>query len=195
MLFTVCFLYFNNSIHGSLRNVIAGAKRLAQLILGSSHLAQMVIPALLQPIEKEERDCINTWKSDLHKTLRELAQCLYNALVSIPGLRIPSPPRGGMYIMVQLDIEYFDNTIQNDIDFTQQLFQEENVFVLPGSCFYPKRINRNTNGMNGNIPVVTKIDQQYYFRVVFCAPNSVLLEATERIRNFCYRHHSTERNE
>ncbi len=178
---------------GSLRNVITGAKRLAQLILGASHLTQMVIPPLLQPIEQKDRDCINTWKTNLHKTLGEQAQCLYNALSDIPGLYIPTPPLGGMYIMVQLDIEYFDDTIQNDIDFTQQLFQEENVFVLPGSCFYPKTSLRNNGDINDNIPVTTKIGHQYYFRVVFCAPNPVLLEATERIRKFCNRHY-IERN-
>jgi tyrosine aminotransferase len=73
-----------------------------------------------------------------------------------------------MYAMVRIRFEYFDmpSGIQTDVDFTTRLLQEENVLVLPGTCF----------GMADS------------FRVVFCAPKSVLEQAAERIQQFCHRH-------
>jgi tyrosine aminotransferase len=48
---------------------------------------------------------------------------------------------------------------------TQQLLDEESVFVLPGQCF----------GMPN------------FFRIVFAAPREVLEDAYTRIRRFCER--------
>jgi tyrosine aminotransferase len=148
------------SIYGSLQQVEAGAKRLAQVILGASHLAQSAVPALLQ-----ETPEILAWKADLRRTLEQQARFLSEQLASVPGLRL-NEAAGAMYNMVYIDTEKLD--IDDDVEFSKALLEEENVFVLPGSCF----------GV-GNM-----------FRVVFCAPLPVLEEASLRIREFCQRHTS-----
>jgi hypothetical protein len=83
---------------------------------------------------------MKVWKQQYHFTMYQQMQCLLEAIQSIPGLSIPTVPNAAMYMMVQIHIhEYFDrNYIKNDTDFSQLLYQEENVLVLPGSCFHKK---------------------------------------------------------
>jgi tyrosine aminotransferase len=83
-------------------------------------------------------------------------------------------PQGAMYVMVTLDTSCFDQSIQDDLDFTKLLLKEENVFVLPGRAF----------GVDS--PSFTVV------RVVFCASVDLLREATVRISDFCHRHASHE---
>lgn len=149
---------FPDSVHGSLQQVEAGAKRLAQVILGASHLVQTAIPALLDPSNTE----VQAWKVQLRSTLQKQMNYLCNRLAQTPGLQVFSPG-GAMYAMVKIDTNVLDLT--NEMEFAAQLLQEENVFVLPGSCF--------------GIPNV--------FRVVFCAPIPVLEQAADRIYQFCLK--------
>ena len=150
------------SIHGSLREVEAGAKRLAQVVLGASHLAQTAVPKLLNPHDK----IIQEWKANLKRMLEDQANFLCHKLAACPGLTV-TEPQGAMYSIVHIDTSKFDPVaIQSDVDFSALLLREENVFVLPGTAF--------------GVPGV--------FRVVFCAPNDVLEVAANRIRSFCERH-------
>lgn len=153
------------SIHGSLREVEAGAKRLAQVILGASHLAQTVVPALLDPGNEE----IRQWKQELRETLERQATFLTTQLAMIPGLHV-LPAGGAMYTMVRINVQDFDDSIANDLDFSRLLLEEENVFALPGQCFGVQNV----------------------FRAVFCAPEPVLAEAASRMAAFCKRHSSIE---
>jgi tyrosine aminotransferase len=148
-------------VHGTLSAVEAGAKRLAQVVLGASHLAQSAVPALLNRDNQE----IFKWKGTLVKTLDEQASFLCEELATCSGLQV-TKPGGAMYTLVHIDTSKFDDTIQSDVDFSKALLQEENVFVLPGSCFGVKNV----------------------FRAVFCAPVSVLSSASQRIGQFCDRH-------
>lgn len=149
------------SVHGSLREVEAGAKRLAQVILGASHLAQTAVPALLQ----KDDLLIQDWKKKLCMQLEKQAYFLGAELALASGLEV-LPAGGAMYMMVRIDQGRFDSAINNDIEFANLLLEEENVIVLPGSCFGVPRV----------------------FRAVFCAPTPVLEEAANRIRQFCDRH-------
>jgi tyrosine aminotransferase len=174
-----------------LKEVKEGAKRLAQIVLGASHLAQVAIPSLLLVKPSELRQDANhytridndnnvtknatmmsynelmTWKCTIRNTLYEQAKVLCGALQRVGPCLHVIEPRGAMYAMVQINVQYFNpNTIQNDIDFMTLLYQEENVIVLPGTCFhFPNS-----------------------FRVVFCAPIPTLQEAAKRITQFCHRH-------
>jgi len=56
--------------------------------------------------------------------------------------------------------------IDNDVDFTQKLLDEEFVCVMPGSCFRAPD----------------------YMRIVICAPLEWQEEACNRIEAFCRRH-------
>lgn len=142
-------------------HVEAGAKRLAQVILGASHLCQLAIPSALT-------DDTIPWKVGLCQSLADQAMHLCQWLSYAPGLTV-IPPTGAMYAMIRINIDRFDDAINDEIEFTTVLLREENVFVLPGSCF----------GMKDA------------FRVVFCAPRDILREAACRICDFCSRHLKT----
>jgi tyrosine aminotransferase len=168
---------------------------LAQVILGASHLAQVAIPALLltppsppcdinesvqvgnaqNPVVmnsttteyRKSYDELMEWKNSVRNTIYEQSRILCIALQRIGPCLHVIEPQGAMYAMVQINLEYFDATaIRNDIDFTTLLYQEENVVVLPGTCF----------------------DFPNSFRVVCCAPVPILQEAAHRIHLFCHRH-------
>lgn len=153
------WITFHDNIHGSLAEVEAGAQRLAQVILGASHLAQSAIPALLCSHDPS----LELWKENLKKTLAHQAELLCHRLNECHGLNVVLP-QGAMYAMVQISTELLE--VSDDKEFCQWLLKEENVFVLPGSAF--------------GMPNV--------FRVVFCLPPPVLEESTRRIAEFCRRH-------
>jgi tyrosine aminotransferase len=154
----VGWVVFQDNEYDSLRQVEAGAKRLAQVILGASHLVQSVIPTLLMPSPEMDQ-----WKYTLRATLEKQAQFLYQKLSECHGLTALAP-QGAMYSMVRINVSMLD--VNNDIDFSAKLLEEENVFVLPGSAF--------------GCPDV--------FRVVFCCNETILEAAAQRIFQFCLRH-------
>lgn len=159
----VGWITFHDNVDGSLQEVEAGANRLAQVILGASHLAQSVIPTLLSTSNPE----LMSWRRDLRETLERQATFLCRKLEPCHGLEVV-PPQGAMYAIVKMDT---NNTldIKDDLDFSSKLLKEENVFVLPGSAF--------------GVPNV--------FRVVFCSAEPILEEAAQRIVAFCRRHATT----
>jgi tyrosine aminotransferase len=157
----VGWLTFHDNAQGSIKEVELGAKRLAQVILGASHLTQAVVPKLLSPSRS-----IYSWKNTLRTTLERQANYLYERLLQCHGLTT-SVPQGAMYLMVGIDLTKLD--FLDDVDFSFRLLEEENVFVLPGSAFgYP----------NG-------------FRIVFCCNEPILETAACRIASFCIRHSKT----
>lgn len=139
--------------------VEAGAKRLAQVVLGASHLVQAAVPSLLNL----ENEAIVAWKKELKETLEDQAMFLCDQLSCCRGLTVVEPS-GAMYCLVRISSLKFK--FQSDVEFASMLLKEENVFVLPGMAF----------GAPG------------YFRVVFCLPNGILGEAANRIQSFCERH-------
>lgn len=167
----VGWIVFHDSKSGSLRKVERGAKRLAQVVLGASHLIQCAIPAVLTPSMPQEGSSIDAWKKGVTKTLARQATFTYDMLSKCPGLTV-IPPQGAMYIMVKINIEEFDDSITDDVSFSQMLMDEENVFVLPGKAF----------GCSSKSPSYNA------FRVVFCAPEEILAVAFCRIGDFCVRH-------
>jgi tyrosine aminotransferase len=69
---------------------------------------------------------------------------------------------------VRIQIEQLD--VKDDVDFTQQLLTEENVFVLPGTIFGAPN----------------------YVRLVICPPKDKLQIACDRLAAFCARHRKQE---
>lgn len=156
----VGWIVFHDNNFGSLAPVEAGAKRLAQVVLGASHLVQRVIPKLLSPDDPIQME---DWKENLRLTLAHQATFLCRKLSACHGLQV-LPPQGAMYSMVRLDLSQLD--VMDDLDFSSCLLEEENVIILPGTAF----------GCPNS------------FRVVFCSNETVLEEAAQRIHNFCQRH-------
>jgi tyrosine aminotransferase len=136
---------------------------LAQVILGASHLAQTAVPAAL---DASSNSGVVEWKAQIRQTLHDQATFLCHKLSQAPGLHVVSVPGGAMYAMARIEVDEMDDVIANDVDFSHRLVEEENVLVLPGSCF----------GMPNIV------------RLVFCAPVPVLEQAADRIHHFCTRH-------
>lgn len=158
---------FQDNVWGSIREVEAGAKKLAKLTHGISHLQQSAIPALLST----RTPSLTSWKEHLRTTLEHQAKVLTSWLEDeCHGLSVRSPIQGSMYAIIKLDLDRFISTpccnIKNDFDFCHQLVKEENVFCLPGSSF----------GVPGTI------------RVAFSAHESALEKACFRIAGFSRRH-------
>jgi tyrosine aminotransferase len=157
---------FQDNTHGSLREVERGAHRINKFLHGVSHLQQSVIPIMLS---QSTAGLVN-WKENLRATLERQANILCSNLNNSHCLNV-APPQGSMYTIVDLDPDRLD--IDNDIEFTQKLVQEENVFVLPGSSF--------------GVPDT--------FRVAFSASETILEMASQRILDFCSRHRKLELKE
>ena len=189
-IFTTCphiqrFFGVTNCIcsnQGAIQEVKKGAQRLAQVVLGASHLAQVAIPAVLTPYNESDRRSTASWKQKLHSTIQKQACFLCGLLNKCYGLQVLYP-QGAMYAMVRIQVEKFDDTIFDDVSFMKLLLEEENIVVLPGRAF-----GLNHTGDSGN----TAASPCHVFRVVFCAPENVLRIASERISSFCVRHRCLE---
>ncbi|KAL9186669.1 hypothetical protein ACHAXT_005907 [Thalassiosira profunda] len=162
------WIVFQDSRHGAIDEVKKGAQRLAQVVLGASHLAQRAIPAVLNPSDEADMALIAAWKNELYATIEKQATLLCGLLDECHGLSVIFP-EGAMYAMVKIDLQQFDD-IYDDVSFMRLLLEEENIVVLPGQAF----------GLAD--------EGTHVFRVVFCAPEEVLRTAAERIGSFCVRH-------
>ncbi|KAK9688071.1 hypothetical protein K7432_014536 [Basidiobolus ranarum] len=102
---------------------------------------------------------------ETNKQVEENALLCAELLSKIPGLQVVKP-QGAMYMMVAIKPEEFKD-IKDDVVFSEKLLGEESVIVLPAQCFkYPN-----------------------YIRLVITPPKERLIEACERIENFCRNHH------
>lgn len=134
---------------------------LAGLILGANSLVQHAIPEIFERTPPE-------WFTQINRYLEENAARACQELSKAPGLHVIRP-QGTMYLMVGIkDISRNFPTIQSDVQFTEMLVREESVLCLPGTIF----------GMPN------------YFRIVFSGLPEKVIEACERIRDFCIRHKS-----
>ncbi|KAL3930683.1 MAG: hypothetical protein SGBAC_011655 [Bacillariaceae sp.] len=155
---------FYDNIHGSLRDLQAGAVRLAELGPGVSTLTQCAIPQLLS----KSNEGLNGWKNRLHTSLERQIVFLMTKLSMCEGL-VPMAPQGTYYTMVEIKYSVLG---MDDWEFASRLLDEENLIVLPGSAI----------GAPNNV-----------FRIAFHLPQRSLYEATTRLYNFCKRHASERR--
>lgn len=105
---------------------------------------------------------------ELVETLQNHANIAYQMLKEIPGLK-PIMPAGAMYMMVGIDIDNFPK-YPNELEFVQDLVREQSVFCLPGKCF--------------NI--------ENYMRIVLTVPREMIIEACNRIDEFCKKHYKAD---
>jgi len=164
----------SNSHHGAIHEVKKGALRLAQIILGASHLTQVAIPAVLSPPTESDQLAVATWKNQLRAMIQNQAHILCSLLNECYGLEVIHP-QGAIYAIVKIYVDMFDDSIADDVTFMSLLLEEENIVVLPGQAF----------GMTSDS---FRDSNCHVFRVVFCAPEFVIRSAAERISLFCLRH-------
>jgi len=175
-------VFYDNHVQ-SLKPVEHGAKQLAQIVLGASHVAQAMATRVLSaalPMHDNDGSSPSSlqaemimWQRDLRDKLRSNAEVVQQSLSKAPGL-VVHKALGAMYSMVTFDPSEFDFLSSSPLDtatagekLSTLLLQEESVFVLPGSCF--------------GIPNA--------FRLVFCAPAMTLQQALDRLVAFSQRHH------
>ncbi|KAF8645401.1 hypothetical protein HU200_066189 [Digitaria exilis] len=97
--------------------------------------------------------------------MREAAEICYQKLKGIECITCPHKPEGSMFVMVKLDMSYFDG-IDDDINFCTKLAKEESVVICPGSGL----------GMKN------------WLRITFAVDPSLLEDGLERLKSFCLRH-------
>lgn len=88
------WIVFQDSRCGAIQEVKKGAQRLAQVILGSSHLSQVAIPAVLDPSTDSDRLSIALWKKNLIFTIEKQAELLCGLLNECHGLNVMFPEGG-----------------------------------------------------------------------------------------------------
>ena len=168
------WLVFHDNDAQSLQEVEQGSKQLAQIVLGASHPAQTMATQILEAHVTKSEDMM-LWEKALRSKLSLNAALVQEKLARTPGLFACSA-QGAMYVMVTFDPQHFDFISEGNSpgeQFSTKLLEEENVFVLPGSCF----------GMPNA------------FRIVFCATETVLEQAMLRIFNFSRRHFTDSKAE
>jgi tyrosine aminotransferase len=142
-----------------------GYQRLTTLIVGANTIVQAAIPEVLDPAEGS-REAADLAASHAHYmgTLESNAKFTVEKLKECPGIEV-IVPQGAMYVMVRVKVDEFKD-IPDDAEFTRLLLAEENVFVLPGSCF----------GMRN------------FVRLVISGPQAKLSSGYARIIEFCANH-------
>lgn len=109
-----------------------------------------------------------TFFDDTVSRVQKLALTAFNLVKNIKGL-VPIEPNGAFYMMVKIELEHFPK-FMDDIEFVEALTEEQSVKVFPGPCF----------------------DFPGYFRFVLTVPIDKLIEACERIKEFCEDHYVDE---
>jgi len=113
-------------------------------------------------------DILNNTSSEFHdntmKKLERGAMTAYTGISKIKGLN-PVQPGAAMYMMVGFNPDNFPS-IKDDIEFSEMLVTEQSVMCLPGSCF----------------------DYPNFVRLVLTVPEELILEACQRINEFCEKY-------
>jgi len=136
-----------------------GLQSLSQRIIGANTVVQGALPAILKSTPK-------SFYNDTLDTIEANAKIAFEKLSQVPGLR-PVMPSGAMYMMVGIDQSGFSKQFNNDLDIVEAMVTQQSVFCLPGKCF--------------NIP--------NFFRIVLTVPAELMIEACDRISEFCHLHY------
>uniref|UniRef100_A0A8C4QL11 Tyrosine aminotransferase n=1 Tax=Eptatretus burgeri TaxID=7764 RepID=A0A8C4QL11_EPTBU len=99
--------------------------------------------------------------------IKSNADLCFDRLSSVPGLT-PILPRGTMYMMVAIEMDKFPE-FEDDVNFIQALVTEQSVFCLPAKCF----------------------EFNNYIRLVLTVPTPLMLQACQRLWDFCQKHYSS----
>jgi len=143
---------------GYLEKVRDGIQRVTTIILGASTLVQAALPEIFERVDQ-------VYYKQLNRSLKESSDYTVDRISQIKGLNAIRP-EGAMYCMIGIQVDMFDDSINDDVEFSSLLLKEESLIVLPGQCFRMKN----------------------YFRVVTCPSKEALVEAYDRLEQFCARH-------
>jgi aspartate/methionine/tyrosine aminotransferase len=120
--------------HGVFADVRTGLFKLSTLILGGTSIVQAALPDILDPAPgSEDEAALKTFHDETVGQLQRNAFFTLERMSRVPGIHVVKP-QGAMYVMIGIHPEEFKD-IANDVEFTQKLLTEENVFLLPGAAF------------------------------------------------------------
>eukprot|EP00181_Compsopogon_caeruleus_P004727 CAMPEP_0184690118 /NCGR_PEP_ID=MMETSP0312-20130426/31040_1 /TAXON_ID=31354 /ORGANISM="Compsopogon coeruleus, Strain SAG 36.94" /LENGTH=660 /DNA_ID=CAMNT_0027147559 /DNA_START=358 /DNA_END=2340 /DNA_ORIENTATION=- len=112
-------------------DVRKGLQQLSTRMLLPCSLIQSVIPWLLRERQVTDSEVSIAFR-EMMSQLEENVRLVLRGLSSTRGIRCV-PPQGAMYLMIQLDCSALG--VKDDVEFVKQLYAEESVYLLPGSCF------------------------------------------------------------
>lgn len=165
-----------NDRKGALKGVKQGLHNVTGRILGPNSTVQHALEEILKntpqmffdkTVENIAVSIISSFKCILieYFWLQNHAQIAYNLLLMSPGL-VPIKPKGSMYMMIKIELDKFPK-YSSCLEFTEGLIREQSVLVFPGfPCF--------------NFPG--------FMRIVLTVPKEMIVEACERIQEFCKQH-------
>ena len=107
----------------------------------------------------------DSWFREVVDKLENNAKTSFHQLSRIPGLYCTFPT-AAMYLLLGIDIQRFP-AFTSDVDFCSALVKEQALFCIPGQSF----------GIDNHM------------RLVIAAPNGVLIDACERLEEFCAKHY------
>ncbi|CAL4888074.1 unnamed protein product [Urochloa decumbens] len=114
----------------------------------------------------------NAFFTNAMNIMREAAEICYQKLKGIECITFPHKPEGSMFVMVKLDMSYFEGIV-DDIDFCTKLAKEESVVICPGSG----------------------LGMENWLRVTFAVDPPLLEDGLERLKSFCLRHAKPQKAE
>lgn len=103
--------------------------------------------------------------------LQSNAELAFNRIYQMPGLK-PIKPLGAMYMMVEIELHNFPE-FNSDLQFVERLISEQSVMCLPGKCF----------------------DVDNFVRIVLTVPKAILMDALNRMHQFCTKHYVNTRKQ
>lgn len=132
----------------------------SMILLHPCSLVQAALPKILAETPQSHFE-------GMKDKLRASAKTAFERFSTIPGL-IPVQSSAAMYMMVRIDLDYFED-IENDVDFVKKLLAEQNAFCFPSSCFFERNM----------------------FRVVLCVKPETINTFGDRLEAFCKAHKRT----
>lgn len=118
---------------GYFDKVIDHMGKQSMILLHPCSLVQAALPKILAEVPQSHFE-------GMKEKLSASAIAAHEIFSKIPGL-IPVRSSAAMYMMVRIDIDYFEDII-DDVDFVKKLLAEQNCFVFPSSCFFEKNMFR-----------------------------------------------------
>jgi tyrosine aminotransferase len=106
-----------------------------------------------------------SWFNEVVAKLENNAKTSYEMLTAIPGLYCTFPT-AAMYLLLGVDIAHFPD-FASDVEFCAALVKDQALFCIPGQSF----------GIDNHM------------RLVIAAPNAVLVDACERLKDFCAKYY------
>eukprot|EP00189_Rhodosorus_marinus_P003158 CAMPEP_0113965082 /NCGR_PEP_ID=MMETSP0011_2-20120614/7541_1 /TAXON_ID=101924 /ORGANISM="Rhodosorus marinus" /LENGTH=454 /DNA_ID=CAMNT_0000977543 /DNA_START=228 /DNA_END=1592 /DNA_ORIENTATION=- /assembly_acc=CAM_ASM_000156 len=133
---------------------------LKKVRMGLERLATLIVGpnSIVQTaLPKILADVDEPWFQGVIGTLEDNANFVYERLKSIPGIKAVRP-QGSMFMLVNVR-----EVNPDDLIFARDCFDRQRIIVLPGTVF----------GVPG------------YVRITFSAPRHVLMEACDRLKEYC----------